>query len=81
VNTILAIAWTAVVIAIVRERKRVEDISEMMTKQMGPTVIWYVKVQMSIRVAWAQMAPEWWRPKSRKPIMKRRRVIRSIPEL
>jgi hypothetical protein len=74
-------ACTAVVIAIVRERKRVEEISLMITKQMGPTVIWYVKVQMSIRVAWAQIAPECWRPKSRKPIMKRRRVIRSMPEL
>jgi hypothetical protein len=81
VNTIEAMACTAVVIAIVLPRKRVDEISEMMTKQMGPTVIWYVKVQMSISVAWAQTAPEWERPKSRKPMMKRMRVMNVMPEL
>ena len=58
-----------------------EEISEIMTKQMGPTVIWYVKVQMSISVACAQIAPLCERPKSRKAIMKRRRVMKNMPEL
>jgi hypothetical protein len=40
VKTMLAAACTAVVMAIVRLRNRVAGISEMMTKQMGPTVVW-----------------------------------------
>lgn len=32
--------WMAVDSAMDFVRKRVEDISEMMTKQIGPTVIW-----------------------------------------
>lgn len=40
VKIMLAAAWTAVAIAIVRPLSRVDEISEMITKQIGPTVSW-----------------------------------------
>jgi hypothetical protein len=38
-------------------------------------------VQISIRLAWAHTAPEWLRPRSRKPITKRTIVMKTMPEL
>jgi hypothetical protein len=80
VNTTEAAACTAVATAMVFSLRRVAEISEMITKQMGPTVIWYTKVQISISVAVAHIAPVVLEI-LRKPMMNRRVVMTIIPAL